>query len=108
MTYVQFLELFAMVLLVLPVIGNIGVLVFKESHPRVAYFFFRMTAIAIAVAKEPKDRQVAAAGAALIDEVKQSPIIESVPVSIAVAVLEQKIQAAAPGVAPAAPVEAPK
>jgi hypothetical protein len=88
MSYVQFLEVFVSVMLVLPLFGNLGVLVFRNSHPKVAYFFFRMSAIAVAVAKEPKDKQIVALAGQLVEEVKQSPLPETEPASLVAAKLE--------------------
>lgn len=88
MSYVQFLEVFVSVLLVLPVFGNLGVIVFRNSHPRLAYFCFRMSAIAVAVAKEPKDKQIVALAGLLVEEVKQSPLPETEPASVVAAKLE--------------------
>jgi hypothetical protein len=103
MSYVQFLELVLAVMLTLPVFGNLGVIIFRNSHPRIAYWCMRLSAIAIAAAKAPKDQMIQVAATELAKEVFASPLPDSAPASQAA---EKVAALVATEPKPAAPVVA--
>ena len=88
MNYAQILETIISVMLVLPVVLNLLIVVTKDRAPRLAYWLTRITPLAIAVAKSPRERMLATAAQWLADEVKQSPLPESAPASVAAVKVE--------------------
>lgn len=67
------------VMLVLPIVGNIAIVLLRDRYPVVAYWIQRLTAVAVATAASPKEKRAEV----LVEEVRKLPLPDSAPVSVA-------------------------
>lgn len=88
MNYAQILEAIISLMLALPVVLNLSIVLTRDRAPKLAYWLMRVSPLAVAVAQAPRERMLETAAKGLVDLVKDSPLPESEPASIAAQKLE--------------------